>query len=134
MQGLRIRVPLDHYIWHRDLHIATVAGDPPAHPRHDSEPNLRSEAVCGFGKKSNIWRAAASEVGGGKVIEPENASDATGAVVDGEFEELARFEIAGGDDANSFGAGKKGAFPRKRNVVWGRMRGGLCEREEVESQ
>lgn len=47
------------------------------------------------------------------MVEPEDAADASGAVVDGEFEELSGFELAGGDGADCFCAGKKGAFARK---------------------
>lgn len=43
-----------------------------------------------------------SEVGGGEVVEPEDASD---AVVDGEFEELFEFELPGGDSADGFCTG-----------------------------
>jgi len=74
-----------------------------------------------------------SEVGGGEVVEPEDAAaDASGAVVDGEFEELSGFELSGADGADGFCAGKKGAFVRKGDGFWGRMKRGLGEREEVE--
>jgi hypothetical protein len=66
------------------------------------------------------------------VVEPEDAADASGAIVDGEFEELSGLELAGGDGADGFCAGKKGAFARKGDGFRGRMRRGWGEREKVE--
>ena len=47
------------------------------------ELDLRREEVGSLGNKSNIWCAEAGEAGGAEVVEPEDAADASGAVVDG---------------------------------------------------
>ncbi|GMN55278.1 hypothetical protein TIFTF001_024406 [Ficus carica] len=55
----------------------------PNSPNNLLELYLRREEVGGLGNKSNIWCAEAGEVGGAEVVEPEDAADASGAVVDG---------------------------------------------------
>lgn len=68
------------------------------------------------------------------MVEPQDTDNAAGAVVDGEFEELSRFELASGYCADRFDPGKNDALARKGDRIRGRMRGGLCKREEVEGQ
>nr|POE91341.1 hypothetical protein CFP56_44510 [Quercus suber] len=68
-------------------------------------------------KPSNTWRAAAGEVRRHKVVEPEDADNAAGAIINSEFEEFVRFEFPGGDGADGLGTGKKGASARKGNGV-----------------
>lgn len=75
---------------------------------------------------------SAGKVRGIEMVEPEDAGDAAGAVVDGEFEEFVGFEIAGSDDADRLEARKEDAFARERDGIG--EGGGLSEREEVESQ
>lgn len=133
MQHLHVGVSLDHDVRHRDLRNAPVAGDLPAHSGHHAELNLGSEAHCVLGNKSNIWRAAAGEVGGGELVEPENAADAAGAVVDGEPEELVGFEVVRGDGADGLSAGEESAVAGEGDWVRGGG-GGLGERVEVEGQ
>lgn len=65
------------------------------------------------------------------MVEPEDAADAAGAVVDDEFQEFVGFELAGGDDADGLDSGEEGAIARERDGVggvwvWGRR--GLSER------
>lgn len=109
MQDLSIGVPLHNHVRHRDLNLAAVHGDPATNSGHSAELHLRGEAIGGLGNYPNIWCAAAGEVGGGEVVEPEDAADAGSAVVDDKFEIFFGFEVAGDDRADGLGAGEEGA-------------------------
>lgn len=129
VQDLRIGIPLHDHIRHRYLHLATILGDPTTNSSDNTKLHLRSKAVGRLGNKSNVWCAAAGEVGGGEVVEPEDAADASGAVVDVEFEEFVGFEVSGGDGTDCLGAGEEGAVAGE-----GVGGGEGSEREEIESQ
>lgn len=66
------------------------------------------------------------------MVEPQDAWDAAGAIVDAEFEEPVGFELAGGDDAEGFGAGEKEVAGGSGEGKW--VGGGWGEREEVEGE
>lgn len=133
MQNLHIGVPLNDNIRRSDLRNASIARDLPAHPGNHSELNLCREVLRRLGNKSNICRVTARKVGGRELVEPEDAVDAAGAVVDSKAEELVGFEVTGRDGAHGLGAGKESAIAREGNWVWGwGGRWGLGESEEVE--
>lgn len=71
----------------------------------------------------------AREVWGGELVEPEDAIDAAGAVVDGESEEFVGLVVARGDGADGFCARERDASARER----GRRRD-LGEGEKIEGE
>lgn len=73
---------------------------------------------------------AAGEIGEIEVVEPENAADASGAVVEGEFEKLVRFVVAGCDYADGFNSRYGHGFAGES----GRIGGGEGEGKEIEGQ
>ena len=55
------------------------------------------------------------------MVEPEDAGDEPGAVVDGEFEEFVGFIVTQGDGAEDFGTGEE-ERGRTREGCWVRRR------------
>ncbi|GMN66901.1 hypothetical protein TIFTF001_035967 [Ficus carica] len=74
-------IPIKCLLQPRSLTLADHEQGPNS-PNNLLELYLKREEVGGLGNKSNIWCAEAGEVRG-EVIEPEDASDASGVVVDG---------------------------------------------------
>lgn len=128
MQDLRIQVPLDRNTRCRDLHHAPVPRDPAVHSSDRTQLHQGSLAIRHIGNQSDTLWALAGEVGRGGVVEPEDAGDAAGAIVDRKLEEVAGLVLAVDDDAEHLGL-------RKGDAVAGEGRGvgrGLGQGEEVE--
>lgn len=103
MEDLRVRIELQHNVGDRDLQGAFVFGDSAPHPGDGAQLDVGGEGERRFGNWSNSWWAPLGEVTVSKLVEPEDAGDAAGAVVDGEQEELPRFEIQSHDDSDRLG-------------------------------
>lgn len=70
----------------------------------------------------------AGEVGRGMVVEPDDAGDAAGAIVDEEFKEVG-FTLSADDDADRLSTGDEAAVKVEGNGV-----GDLVEGEEIGCQ
>lgn len=126
MKDFCIGVPLDHNIGHRNLQRASEAGDLASHSSYLPQLDEIGEGSRGRSNQGSIGRR-------GEVVEPEDAVDAAGAVVEGELEKSVGFEFTGGDGANGFGAreGDASARERERRV---RRRRGLGEGKKIEGE
>lgn len=119
MKDLRIGVGLDHNIGHRDLHNASEAGDLTSHSGHLPELDEIGEGY--------IW-----DVRGGRkreLVEPEDAMNAAGAVVEGKPEESVGSEFTGGDRTDGFSSREVDASARER-----RTRRVLGEGKKIEGE
>ncbi|GLT74344.1 hypothetical protein SLA2020_461480 [Shorea laevis] len=94
MQDFHIWVSLDHYIGHRNLHLSPITADFTAHSSNLRNLDLRRKTSGHVGKQRNRSRVTVREIRGTEVVEPENAADAAGSVVESEFEESAGFVVA----------------------------------------
>lgn len=117
MQNLSIGIPLQHDIGDRDLNLPSEQVDPAPHPRNNAQLNFGSEIQRHLGNWSNTWGAPPREVSGSEMVEPEDARDAAGAIINGETEEFAGFEIPSDDDPDRLGAWEANPFTEEGGWV-----------------
>ncbi|KAK2648385.1 hypothetical protein Ddye_015874 [Dipteronia dyeriana] len=121
MQDFGVGVLLSHNIRNRNLHVTSETSDPASHSGHGTDFNLRGKIGCHVGNYSNTCGVTAREVGRGEMVEPEDARDYPGAVVDSEFEEFVGFIVTQSDGAEDFGTGEE-ERGRTREGGWVRRR------------
>lgn len=132
MQNLDIGIPLNHKITNSNLNHPSIPRNPTANTRHNSYLNKLSETCSRLSNESNIWRATTGEIRWCELVQPENTGNAAGAIVYSKAEELVRFQVSAGDNADCFGTGEGGGSVMAGEG--GGIRGVRCESEEVEGQ
>lgn len=128
MQDFSIWVSFNDYIRYIDLYHTSVSIDPAPDPRKGAQLNCSSLIGGNLGDETEIGGVVAGEVGRGMVVEPDDAGDAGGAVIDEEFKEVG-FALSADDDADRFGTGDEAAVK-----VEGKGVGDLGEGEEIGCQ
>jgi hypothetical protein len=88
VQDLRVRVSLGHRHISRDLHHSSVRADAAANASHGSDSDLCGLFPRGTCEQQNRGWIPPGEVRRRELVEPHDARDAAGAIVDAELEKL----------------------------------------------